>query len=73
MRTLVTGCLLESIDMVGILGLTHTDVVRGKIKQLAVMHPDDYGLLLRVRRRGSSGRNLELGTCVHDKLWMMCM
>ena len=66
MCTLVTGCLLESIDMVGIriLGLTHTAVMRGKIQQLAVMHPDHYGLLLRVRRRGTSGRNLELGTCV---------
>lgn len=55
----VTGCLLESITMVGTPGFIHKDVVQGKIKQLAVMHSDHYGLLLRLRRRrGSSGRKL---------------
>lgn len=33
-------------------------VVRGKIKQLAVLPSDHYGLLLRLRKKGSSGKKL---------------
>ena len=47
---------------VGTPGVIHKDVVQGKIKQLAVMHSDHYGLLLRLERRGSSGGNLQFGT-----------